>query len=172
MKLIVDQYSILDSDLYASAALLAQGYSALATTVNGIVGNEGGPLPGFLVQTTTVEKEVDLADGAALTGVLLGMIVSDSYIDAQTPAGSGPGKVWKTSSGDKVLSVGYIPGLRVTVEAYAIRNELNAADLSYAVGDLLYRSTYGVVTKDNTTTTVIGVVAAVNADGTLDIILN
>lgn len=173
MKLIVDQYGIIDSDLYAGADLLNQGYAALAGLVNGIGGSEGGPLPGFLVQATTTEKEVDLADGAALTGALLGMIVSDDYIAANPPAGNGPGKVWKTAGVEAAINVAYIPGLRVTVEAFAVRNELNASDLSYAVGDLLYRSTFGCLTKDNSTAPeALGHVVAVNTDGTLDVILN
>lgn len=173
MKLIIDQYSIIDSDLYADPTLLSAGYTALVGKVNGVVGNEGGPLPGFLVQGTTTEKTVALASGAALTGALIGLIVSDDYIAAAGPAQGGPGKVWKTASVEAAVTVGYIPGLRGTVEAFAVRNEADAADLTYAVGDLLYRSTFGCLTKDNATSpTSIGHVMAVNADGTLDVILN
>jgi hypothetical protein len=45
-------------------------------------------------------------------------------------------------------------------DIYETRNEANAADLTYAVGDPLYTSKNGLITKDNATSAVVvGIVA-------------
>jgi hypothetical protein len=169
MKLIIDQYSIQDSQLVAAVGLQNQSYAALAGLVNGIVGNEVGPLPGFIVQTTTNPAEVELADGVTLSGVQIGIISSDVYLDSQAPAAP---YQW-AEAGVNNVSVIYLPGFRGVIEAYASQNEADTAALTYAIGDELFRSTYGCLTKDNATSTVaLGVVVGINSDGSLDVILN
>lgn len=170
MKLIIDQYSIQDSQLVAASNLQNQSYATLVGLVNGIVGGETGPLPGFLVQTTANAREVDLADGIALTGVLVGLISSEDFLSGLGTPPALP-YLWQ-ESGVANISVIYLPGFRGLVEAYAVRNDADTAALTYAVGDLLYRSTYGCLTKDATSVTILGVVIGIEADGSLEVMLN
>jgi hypothetical protein len=169
MKLIIDQYAVMDSQLLASAALLAYNYAAQQGNVNGLVGGESGPLPGFLVMGTAVARTVDLAIGTTIAIGLLGLIASDYVLPASKPTYNG--MTWK-EDGVANISVVYWKEFRGTIQAYASKTEAGATN-TYAAGDKLYRSKkWGVITKDTAGgTELTGWVLAVNTDGTIDVVL-
>ena len=169
MKLIIDQVSILDSQLKPTAAYAAAAMAGLVGFVNGVRGDEVGPVPGFLVQGSNEELAVGIASGATLTYRLVGMVASIYDLPKQEQAND----YIFAEAGQEWISVAYLQGLRVQLEAYATRNEGDTADLTYGLGEALYRSTYGCLTKDNSTSSdELGYVAAINADGTITAVLN
>lgn len=153
---------IIDPTFNLSDALRNQDNSALAGKVHNLATIPTGPLAGMLVALDN-SGDLVVADGRNVAFGIFGMDLRWDYF--QTPGVQaittyGPGK----ADGFPV----HYNGGRAILDRYMILSETGAA-LTYASGDLLYRSATGMITKDNTVDpTVLGQVLCVYQDGRLD----
>ena len=183
-RLVVERsYDILNEKA-ADSALTFDWATAYAGGVNMDAGHTG-ILPGALlaVDSSDTEGKLKIADGTSKlsllgmafnflpTGTELGHFSNPGY----TPAGDYPqgGQyLFKFSETDGIGVVPVETAIAI-VSLYAAKTDAGVAQ-TYAQGDLLYRSKYGVITKDKTTAAAalepeLGQVLDVQADGNLRI---
>ena len=146
----------------AAAALLAQTYNAVK--INGVDGTTVGLCPGALVEVDSSGNLI-LSSGSG-TKHVIGMLVTSPVPAFNTPSATS-GFILQTAQNNNVAVVPLSDSV-VEVEAYLTQQESAATALVYAPGDLIYRSTYGFITKHNATQAqAIGEVLEVLASGTL-----
>ncbi len=165
MRLIINEAAKLVSFYRADATLLARTYGTLVGKVNGITGSEKGPVPGFFVEASAANFEVKTVAAPAKA---IGLIASYPYTlaDGDYPSRSNSDYTFKESGVPQITIIGR-SNASLEVQAYAVRNDADGADLSYSVGDALYISTaWGCLTQDATGNgTSVGVVTAALPEG-------
>lgn len=155
---------IIDPTFPIAEAFRTQDNAALAGIIHNMATVKAGPLACMLVSLND-DSELILATGANKTFGILGMDLSWDYFT--TPGikdvyPSGP------HGGAQGFPVHYSGG-RAIVDRYMLNDE-GGAPMVYAKMDWLYRSTTGMLTKDNATDpTVLGQVLHVFDDGRLDV---
>jgi hypothetical protein len=147
-----------------SDALRTRSNGALAVQIHSGTNLVDGPLACMLMGLDT-NGALIAAEGAVKTFGICGMDLKWDYFQT-------PGMRQISSIGPNGVAEGfpvhYGAGQRIIIDRYMIVSEA-AAPLVYVQGDLLYRSTTGMITKDSATdTTVLGQVLFIYADGRLD----
>lgn len=131
----------------ASGAFTRQNYGATGMTSTRITADTPDGALGGMIATMSGNYEVDITDG---TTEPVGFFVNDAAGSPfeNTPAVASGKSPFMTSQGS------------YEVDIYETRNEADSADLTYAVGELLYSSKNGLITKDSSTSTrIVGIVA-------------
>jgi len=131
----------------ASGAFTRQNYGAVGMTSARITADTPDGALGGMVAKYSGNYELDIfAIGAQPVGFFLNDAAGSPF--ENTPAVASGKVTAMTSMGS------------YETDLYETRDEANQNDLAYAVGDLLYGSKNGLITKNNATSTVvIGVVA-------------
>lgn len=133
----------------ASGAFTRQNYGLSGMTSTRITADTPDGALGGMIAQYSGSYESDIADGSKTP---IGFYINDAAGSPfeNTPAVASGKNPFMTSQGS------------YEVDIYETRNEADNADLTYAVGDKLFTSKNGLITKDNATNTdVIAVVAKV-----------
>ena len=131
----------------ASSAFTRQNYGAVGMTSTRITADYPDGALGGMIAMYSGNYEVTISDG---TKQPAGIFINDA---AGSPFENTPA----VASGKcpMVMSMG-----SYETDLYETRNEANALDLTYAVGDPQYTSKNGLLTKDSATSTVIVAIVA------------
>ena len=133
----------------AAAAFARQNFGAVGMTSTRITADTPDGALGGMIAQYSGNYEVTITDGQKEP---VGFFINDAAGSPfeNTPAVASGKCPFVTSMGSYETDI------------YETRDEANALDLAYAVGDLLYASQNGLITKDNSTNpTVIGIVSKV-----------
>jgi len=138
-----------------SAALAAK--TIAGAKVRGIDSGLVGMLPGMLLDVNA-SGELVLAEGAGSLNILG---VGFNYVAPQADP-SQEGYIF-SQAGEDAGAIIPLSDSVIEVGAYLIEEDGAATALTYAIGDLLYRSTLGFLTKDDSTDkTILGKVVGLN----------
>jgi len=126
----------------ASGSFVRTNYGLAGMTSTRITADTPDGALGGMIAMYSGNYEVSISDG---TKQPAGFFINDAAGSPfeNTPAVASGKSPFMTSMGS------------YETEIYETRNEANAADLTYAVGDPLYTSKNGLITKDNATSAVV-----------------
>lgn len=122
----------------ASSAFTRQNYGAAGMTSARITADSPDGALGGMVATMSGNYEVDICDGSTEPVGIFLLDAAGSPFE-NTPAVASGKLTYMSSQGSYETDI------------YETRNEADSADLVYAVGDLLYCSANGLLTKDSAT---------------------
>ena len=127
----------------AAGAFTRANYGATGMTSTRITADSPDGVLGGMIAKYSDNYEVDICNTEVPVGIFLNDAAGAPF--ENTPAVASGKVTMMTSQGTYESDI------------YETRNEADSADLTYAVGDLLYCSKNGLITKDNSTNaTVIG----------------
>ena len=129
----------------ASGAFTRQNYGAAAATSTRITADTPDGVLGGMIAKYSGNYEVDISDNHEAVGIFLNDAAGSPF--ENTPAVASGKVTMMTAQGSYETDI------------YETRNEADSGDVTYTAGASLYVSDFGLITSENTSSPVVGIVS-------------